>query len=142
MLLRFPELGNEEMLLAEIPWENETAYLLYSFFHDRLKTGEAYNWQNLNSAMEFLPDHLAALLAEIVMDYEAAFDDPEALSPADAKRNLQQLVRSLAVQALDKRIRDRQEEIARRDRLGADVDDLMLEQQQDIDKRLQWHRMK
>ncbi|MFO1479266.1 MAG: DNA primase [Turneriella sp.] len=142
MLLRFPELGNEEMLLAEIPWENETAYLLYSFFHDRLKTGEAYNWQNLNSAMEFLPDHLAALLAEIVMDYEAAFDDPEVLSPADAKRNLQQLVRSLAVQALDKRIRDRQEEIARRDRLGADVDDLMLEQQQDIDKRLQWHRMK
>ncbi len=142
MLLRFPELGNEEMLLGEIPWENETAYLLYSFFHDRLRTGEAYNWQNMSSAMEFLPDHLAALLAEIVMDYEAAFDNPEALSPGDAKRNLQHLVRTLAIQALDKRIRQRQEEIARRERLGADVEDLMIEQQQDIDKRLQWHRMK
>jgi hypothetical protein len=92
--------------------------------------------------MEFLPDHLAALLAEIVMDYEAVFDNPEALTSADAKRNLQQLVRSLVLHSLDKRIRERQEEIARRDRLGADVDDLMLEQQQDIDKRLQWHRMK
>jgi DNA primase len=142
LLLRFPELGNEEMLLAEIPWENETAYLLYAFFQDRLKAGEAYSWQNLNSAMQFLPDSLAALLAEIVMDYEAAFEDPEALNPADAKRNLQQLVRSLAVQSLDKRIRARQEEITRRERLGADVDELMLEQQQDLDKRLQWHRMK
>lgn len=143
MLIKFPELGNEQMLLAEIPWENETAYLLYSFFHDRLKAGEAYNWQNLNSAMQFLPDNLAALLAEIIMDYEAAFENPEAtLSAADAKRNLTHLVRSLAVQALDKRIRDRQAEIMHLDKQGMDVDDLMLEQQQDIDKRLQWHRMK
>jgi len=142
MLLRFPELANEELLLAEIPWESETAYLLYSFFHDRLKTGEAYNWQNLNTAMEHLPDNLAALLAEIVMDYETAFEKPEAIRPEEAKRNLQQLVRSSVLQSLDKRIRQRQEEIARRERMGADVEELMLEQQQDIDKRLQWHRMK
>lgn len=142
MLLRYPELGSEEMLLAEIPWENDNAYLLYSFFHDRLKTGEAYNWQNLNSAMEFLPDELSALLAEIMMEYESAFDGDEALNLADAKRNLQQLVRSQVIKSLDRRIRERQEEITRRERLGADVDDLMFEQQHDIDKRLQWHRMR
>lgn len=142
MLLRFPALGDEELLLSEIPWENETAYLLYSFFHDRLKAGEAYDWQNLSSAMEFLPDALAALLAEIIMDYETAFDDAQVLTPAEARRNLQQLVRSLVVQALDRRIRERQHEIARRDQLGSDVEELMLEQQQDIDKRLQWHRMR
>jgi DNA primase len=142
LLLRFPELGSEELLLGEIPWENEAAYLLYSFFHDRLKTGEAYNWQNLNSAMEFLPDQLAALLAEIAMEYEAVFDTPEGLTPTDAKRKLQQLVRTLALQSLDKRIRERQEEIDRKERLGVDVEELLLAQQHDIDKRLQWHRVK
>ncbi|MFO1526581.1 MAG: DNA primase [Turneriella sp.] len=141
MILKYPELAGEQMLLSEIPWESETAYLLYSFFHDRLRTGEAYNWQNLNSAMQFLPDNLAALLAEIIMDYEAAFETSEPLAAVDAKRNLSQLVRALAIQALDKRIRDRQEEIMRQEKLGADVEDLMLEQQQDLDKRLQWHRM-
>lgn len=142
LLIQFPELGDEQMLLAEIPWENENAYLLYSFFHDRLRTGEAYNWQNLNAAMQFLPDNLSALLAEIIMDYEAAFDQPDGLSAADAKRNLAQLVRTLAVQALDRRIRDRQAEISRLDKQGVDVEELMLEQQQDIDRRLQWHRMR
>ena len=142
MLIKYPELGDEQMLLAEIPWDNENAYLLYSFFHDRLRTGEAYNWQNLNAAMQFLPDTLAALLAEIIMDYEAAFDQPEGLTSSEARRNLSQLVRTLAVQALDKRIRDRQAEISRLDKQGLDVEELMVEQQQDIDKRLQWHRMK
>lgn len=140
MLVRFPDLGDEQMLLSEIPWENENAYLLYSFFHDRLRTGEAYSWQNLNAAMQFLPDNLAALLAEIMMDYEAAFDQAESLSPAEAKRNLRQLVRSLAIQALDKRIQDRQKIIGSEEKRGADIEELMLEQQQDIDKRTQWFR--
>jgi DNA primase len=140
MLVRFPDLGDEQMLLSEIPWENENAYLLYSFFHDRLRTGEAYSWQNLNAAMQFLPDNLAALLAEIMMDYEAAFDQAESLNPAEAKRNLRQLVRSLAIQALDKRIQDRQKTISSEEKRGADIEDLMLEQQQDIDKRTQWFR--
>ncbi|AFM12052.1 DNA primase [Turneriella parva] len=140
MLVRFPDLGDEQMLLSEIPWENENAYLLYSFFHDRLRTGEAYSWQNLNAAMQFLPDNLGALLAEIMMDYEAAFDQAESLTPAEAKRNLRQLVRSLAIQALDKRIQDRQKIIGSEEKRGADIEELMLEQQQDIDKRTQWFR--
>jgi hypothetical protein len=90
--------------------------------------------------MQFLPDNLAALLAEIMMDYEAAFDQAESLNPAEAKRNLRQLVRSLAIQALDKRIQDRQKTISSEEKRGADIEDLMLEQQQDIDKRTQWFR--
>lgn len=141
MLVRFPDLGDEQMLLAEVPWENENAYLLYSFFHDRLRTGEAYTWQNLNTAMQFLPDNLAALLAEIIMDYESAFDQAESLTPAEAKRNLRQLVRALAIQSLDKRIQDRQKLILSDEKRGIDIEELMLEQQQDIDKRTQWFRL-
>lgn len=141
MLVRFPDLGDEQMLLAEVPWENENAYLLYSFFHDRLRTGEAYTWQNLNTAMQFLPDNLAALLAEIIMDYEAAFDQAESLTPAEAKRNLRQLVRALVIQSLERRIQERQKIIMSEEKRGLDIEDLMLEQQQDIDKRTQWFRM-
>ncbi len=142
MLIKFPDLGDEQMLLSEIPWESEPAYLLYSFFHDRLSTGEAYTWQNLNSAMQFLPDNLSSLLAEIMMDYEAAFDQAESLTPAEAKRNLGQLVRALAIQALEKRIQERQKIIASEEKKGTDIDELMLAQQEDIDKRTQWFRMK
>lgn len=143
MLLRFPELFSEELLLEEIPWEedDEAIYLLYTFFRDRLKSGEVYNWQNMNTAMEFLPGNLTALLAEIAMVYAPVFDNAEGISLAEARQSLRQLVRSLAIRALDKRIRARQEEIARQERLGADLEELMLAQQQDIDKRLQWHRM-
>ncbi len=142
LILKFPELGEESMLLSEIPWENENAYLLYSFFHDRLKSGEAYSWDNLSSAMQFLPEKLSALLAEIMMDYEEAFGPTVELSLTDAKRHISHLVRTLAVQALDLRIHDRQKEIARVDKTGGDVEELMLEQQQDLDKRMQWMRIK
>lgn len=142
LLLKFPELGEEQMLLGEIPWENENAYLLYSFFHDRLKTGEAYNWDNLSSAMQFLPEKLSALLAEIIMDYEDAFGSTSELLLADAKRHIAQLVRTLAVQALDARIAGRQKEILRADKAGGDVEELMLEQQQDLDKRMQWLKVR
>jgi len=142
LILKYPELGSAELLLGEIPWENETAYLLYSFFSDRLKTGEAYNWENLNSAMQFLPDQLAALLAEIMMDYETAFTGENQLGIEDIKRSLNQLVKTLAVQAIDQRIAARQKEIARLDQAGADVDELMLDQQQDMDKRMQWLKVK
>lgn len=142
LLIKFPELGDAELLLEEIPWENETAYLLYSFFHDRLKTGEAFNWDNLNSAMEFLPDSLSALLAEIMMDYETAFSATSELTSTDARRHLAQLVRTLMLQSLDQRIAERQKEIVQRDGRGADVEELMLEQQQDMDKRVQWLKVK
>jgi len=141
LLLKYPDLASEQMLLAEIPWENETAYLLYSFFHDRLRTGEAYNWNNLTSAMQFLPDNLSSLLAEIMLDYEAAFESGEAMPIGDAKRTLGQLVRTLVLQSLDARVRERQNEIDRQEKLGADIEELMLEQQQDLDKKLQWQRM-
>lgn len=142
LILKFPELGEEQMLLGEIPWENENAYLLYSFFHDRLKSGEAYSWENLNSAMQFLPEKLSALLAEIIMDYEEAFGEKNEIVLADAKRHLSQLVRTLVVQAIDDRIAVRQKEITRLDNAGGDVEELMLEQQQDIDKRLQWLKVR
>ncbi|MBS0619726.1 MAG: DNA primase [Spirochaetes bacterium] len=141
LLLKYPDLASEQLLLAEIPWESETAYLLYSFFHDRLRTGEAYNWTNLTSAMQFLPDNLSSLLAEIMLDYEAAFESGEAMAINDAKRTLGQLVRTLVLQSLDARVRERQSEIDRQEKLGADIDELMLEQQQDLDKKLQWQRM-
>jgi DNA primase len=142
LILKFPELGEEQLLLGEIPWEDENAYLLYSFFHDRLKSGEAFNWENLNSAMQFLPEKLSALLAEIIMDYEEAFGPTAELTMAEAKRHVGQLVRTLAVQALDDRIASRQREIVRIDKMGGDVDDLMVEQQQDIDKRMQWMKVR
>lgn len=142
LLLKFPELGEEQMLLNEIPWENENAYLLYSFFNDRLKTGEAYGWQNLNSAMQFLPEKLSALLAEIMMDYETAFNETSELKSEDAKRHVGQLVRTLAVQALDLRITARQKEILRIDQQGGDVEELMLAQQEDMDKKMQWLKVR
>ncbi len=142
LFIKYPDLGSENLLLSEIPWENDDAYLLFSFFHDRMKNGEAFTWQALQGAMQLLPDNLSALLAEIIMDYEATFDNKEAtLEYADQKRSLTQLVRTLVLQSLNVRLRERQQEIERMEKSGHDVEALMLEQQEDMDKRLKWLRM-
>ncbi|MBV6493587.1 MAG: DNA primase [Turneriella sp.] len=141
LVLRFPELGDEEMLLEEIPWGSDTSYLLFSFFRDRLKTGTAFAWDNLNSAMQFLPENLSSLLAEIIMDYEDVLNADTELTHEVAKMNLRRLVRTLVLQALDARIKERQSKISELEKAGQDIEELMLDQQQDIDKRIEWRKV-
>ncbi|MCX7633909.1 MAG: DNA primase [Turneriella sp.] len=140
LLLRFPELMAEELLLAEIPWQNESAYLLFSFFRDRLKSGEVFRWEDLKNAMQFLPDDLAALLAEIMLDYDPILAT-QSIELAQARVQLRKLVRTLAIRSLEQRIQSRAVEIARREKFGEDVEALLLEQQEDIHRRTQWFRM-
>ncbi|HRP70164.1 MAG TPA: toprim domain-containing protein, partial [Turneriella sp.] len=141
LALRFPELMEEEVLLNELPWESDTAYLLFSFFQDRLRIGNTFDWENLSSAMQFLPDALSGLLAAIIMEYEDTLNASVELTVTDAKLNLRRLVRTLVLQTINNRIAMRQKRISELDAQGEDIDELMLEQQEDIDKRIQWQRM-
>ena len=91
--------------------------------------------------MQFLPDALSGLLAAIIMEYEDTLNASVELTVTDAKLNLRRLVRTLVLQTINNRIAMRQKRISELDAHGEDIDELMLEQQEDIDKRIQWQRM-
>ena len=75
LLLRFPDLWQNEVLLKEMHWQSEEAYLLYSFFRDRLRTGESWSWAQLPEVMLLLPESLNSLLSGIILDFEKLFDE-------------------------------------------------------------------
>lgn len=75
------------------------------------------------------------------MDYEDALNIDTELTHEVAKMNLRRLVRTLVLQALDARIKERQSKISELEKAGQDIEELMLDQQQDIDKRIEWRKV-
>ena len=74
-LLRIPKLWGEADLLDEMIWSSSEMELLFYFFKDRLLSGEIWNWEHLKEAMSILPNNLAELLSEIVIQFDEDFDD-------------------------------------------------------------------
>ena len=74
ILLKFPELWENERLLDEMSWSSEEMYLLFYFFNDRLKTGEMWDWDHLNEVISILPENLSALLSGIILEFEPVLE--------------------------------------------------------------------
>lgn len=79
LLLKFPGFWQKEDLLAEMLWSrsHKNIFLLYTFFRDRLKAGEFWQWTELNQAINFLPQDLKNLLTEILIEMEDIFSEWE-----------------------------------------------------------------
>ncbi len=74
LLLRFPAFWEKKTLLEELELTQKNIYLLFSFFRDRLKAGEFWNWDRLSEVMSLLPRDLGAILAEILLKMEEALE--------------------------------------------------------------------
>ena len=70
LLLYFPDYWENEFLLDQVKWSGEDIYLLFSFFRDRLKSGEIWKWENLCEVISLIPNNLAALLSEIIFEFD------------------------------------------------------------------------
>ena len=74
ILLRFPELWQLEITSLEIDWQSNDAYLIFSFFHDRIQSGELWSWASLTSLSLQLPQSLQAKLSGIIIEMDQVFD--------------------------------------------------------------------
>ena len=70
VLLYFPDYWEKEFLLDQINWSSQEMYLLFNFFRDRLKSGEIWQWANLNEVISLLPGELASVLSEIIFEFD------------------------------------------------------------------------
>lgn len=71
LLLRYPDLWNQEKLLELIEFSREDFTLLFSFFRDRLHAGELWQWEKLNEVISFLSDPaLEELLSGLLLHYD------------------------------------------------------------------------
>jgi len=77
LLLKFPGFWQKEELIEEMQWElsHKNIFLLYTFFRDRLKAGEFWQWNELNQALNLLPQELGNLLTEILIEMDEVFLD-------------------------------------------------------------------
>ena len=75
LLLRFPELWEQTNILSEIEWVNENIYLLFSFFRDRIKTGEVWSFENINKAITLLSGELSSALSGIIIEFEESLEE-------------------------------------------------------------------
>jgi DNA primase len=79
LLLKFPGFWQKEELIEQMQWKrtHKNIFLLYTFFRDRLKAGEFWQWDELNQAMNFLPRELTNLLSEILLEMDKVFSEWE-----------------------------------------------------------------
>jgi len=70
LLLKHNFLWQKELLINEIKWKHQKMYLLFSFFRDRLKTGETWGWQNLSKTIDILPEELSQILTGLIIEYD------------------------------------------------------------------------
>jgi DNA primase len=73
LLLKYPSFWQRQDLLDELHWTHKSIYLLFIFFRDRLKAGEFWKWDELNQAINILPEELSNILTEIMMEMEEVF---------------------------------------------------------------------
>jgi|GEM_PF-283220 len=79
LLLKFPGFWQKEDLIDQMQWHraHKNIFLLYTFFRDRLKAGEFWQWNELNQAVNLLPQELRNLLTEILIEMEEVFTEWE-----------------------------------------------------------------
>ncbi|MDH5718001.1 MAG: DNA primase [Spirochaetia bacterium] len=131
ILLKFPELWEKKELIQEILWQNEKNFLLFSFFRDRIKTGEAWDWQIIGNAVSVLPNELSSLLSGFIIELEPMLEDlstAKAENPKDyLSKTLEKLVSLHKNNILSKEILVLKKELALKENTeDDDADDILL----------------
>ncbi len=75
VLLYSPENWSNELLLEQINWTTQEMYLLFSYFQDRLKIGELWEWNKIGEIVLDLPKELSPLLAEVIMEFDQVLEN-------------------------------------------------------------------
>ena len=85
LLLKFPGFWQKEELIEQMQWArtHKNIFLLYTFFRDRLKAGEFWQWDELNQAMNLLPQDLTNLLSEILLEMDKIYSEWETMRNND-----------------------------------------------------------
>ncbi len=128
LLLYFPDLWNNEVLLNQMKWKSQVAYLLYSFFRDRLKTGEHWAWQNLSEVISILPAELAGLLSGLVIEFDPLFQEERENAEQAAAAQLQRNVLTCKRSFHEEKRRELHTELVMHEKLGDEmVEELALQ---------------
>ncbi|MDH4199845.1 MAG: DNA primase [Spirochaetia bacterium] len=135
LLLKFPAYWQKEALLAEMRWTHKNIYLLFTFFRDRLKAGEFWNWNELSQALNLLPEDLSNLLTEIMMEMEDIFADWEKTRKTDSAdmekyfmKKLENLIFQHKKNKINLEITDLQKSLASAERLQDENMDSIAEE--------------
>lgn len=138
LVIKFPELLEADMLLGEILWESDSAYLLFSFFHDRIKSGEVFPRENLSSAHSQMPPEMRNLLSEIDFKDLEAIDLEKEISFEKAKSALQLAVTILQERGISEELASVLAEVTQREKLGLDLGELEVKHALLLEARKKW----
>jgi DNA primase len=142
LIIKFPELLENDMLLKEVLWENEDAYLLFSFFHDRMRVGEVFVRENLSSVHTQLPQNMSNLLSEIDFEELEALDSEVEIDAKKAKNAMTLAVTILKEQHLNQKIKELQSTMVSAEKAGSNTADIEEELQLTMQDRQKWQVMK
>jgi len=142
LLIKYPELIDQEMLLNSAIWQSDHAYLLFSFFHDRAKSGEIFSRNNLSSVLTQMPEDMRNLLSEIDFKDLEVIDGEMDVSPAKARAALRLAVSIMQEEHLTAELNRILAQVKQQEALGKDFSELeeryfLLEEE-----RLKWRRMR
>ncbi|RME90501.1 MAG: DNA primase [Candidatus Hydrogenedentota bacterium] len=134
LLLKYPSLWEEEELLKEMQWHHQDAYLLYSYFRDRIQAGEIWKFEDLFTIQ--LPKDLASLLSGILMETDTTNENDDVLA------QLKSIIYNHKLLVLNKQIRATFEKLRKAEALGlSEADEIAKEHNRLLQERTKLQKL-